>query len=80
MSNMSINIIMEMPILSSKVKFNPWFLLKRNMEKETNNIDPDPLRSQDLMVGFTQRKIAHDIDCCVYGYYKVPSEGSQSLC
>ena len=50
------------------------------MDKETDNMEPDPYKSQDCLAGFTQRKIAHDIKSCVYGYCEVPSGRSKAFC
>ena len=55
-------------------------LKKRDMKKETDNMEPDPYKSQDCLVGSTQRKIAHDLKSCVYGYCEVPSERTKAFC
>ena len=64
----------------TRVVLKPNSLKKRDMRKEDNNSEPDPFKSQDLRVGFTQRKIEHDLKSCVYGYCKVSSGRPEAFC
>ena len=56
------------------------FANNKYMNKEDNNSEPDPYKSQDCLAGSTQRKIAHDLKSCVYGYYEVPSGRTKFFC
>ena len=53
---------------------------KRDMKKESDNLESDPFKSQDLRLDTTQRKIAHDLKSCVYGYCEVSSGRTKSFC
>lgn len=55
-------------------------LRKKDMEMQSDNKEPDPFKSRDFSVGFTQRKIAHDLKSCVYGYCEVSSGRTKSFC
>jgi hypothetical protein len=50
------------------------------MKRETDNMEPDPFKSQDCSVGFTLRKIVHDLKSCVYGYCEVSTGRTESFC
>jgi hypothetical protein len=50
------------------------------MEIQSDNLEPDPFKSRDLIAGLTQRKIEHDLKSCVYGYCKVPSGRPKAFC
>ena len=64
----------------ARVTLMPSSFKKRDMKRETDNSEPDPYKSQDFSAGFTQRKIAHDLKSCVYGYCEVSSGRPKAFC
>ena len=65
---------------SGRVVLPPNSFKKRDMNKESDNLESDPYKSQDFSADLTQRKIAHDLKSCVYGYCELSSERTKSFC
>ena len=54
-------------------------LKKKDMEKDNDNMEPDPFKSQDLTAG-PRGDMVDDFKSYIDGYFKVPTEREKSIC
>lgn len=53
---------------------------ERNMEKDNDNMEPDPFKSQDLISGNLREDIVSDFKNYIYGYVKISTGERKVIC